>query len=192
MDELEKPLGRALLTAPLADPVDGDPVFQRDLDGSIEALSIVPVVERGKPIAAGVRRREHPDSRPGAADPSFDRSHLEVAPDAQWTRRKLDEETRLRVEVLVAPPLKADAGHHLVQVSRRRVGLKDEIQVFREISALSVNRRAGSSGEDRSNPGVLQDFGYGSGDRLEAGSRGELQRRFPVLLGRRRIRATRS
>jgi hypothetical protein len=55
-----------------------------------------------------------------------------------------------------------------------------------------MNRRAGTAGEYRSNPGVLQNLGYGSGDRLEAGSRGDLQRRFPVLLGLRRIRPTRS
>lgn len=192
MDELNEPLGRALPTAPLANPFDGDPVFQRDLDRSVEALPVVPVVERCKPVAAGVRGREQPDSRPGAADSSLDRSHREVATDTQRTRRKLDEETRLRVEILVAPPLKADAGHDLVEASRGGVGLQDEIEVFGEIASRRMDGRAGASGQDRANPRVLQDFGDGSCDLQEAGSRGELQRRFPVLLGLRRSRPTRS
>jgi hypothetical protein len=167
MEELLKPLGRTLSTAPLADFVDGDPVFQPDLNGGIEALPIVPVVERCKSIAARIRRRKKSDSGPGSADSSFDRPYCEVTPDPERTGRKLDEEARLRVEILVAAPVEADAGHHLIEMMLRRFGLEDEIQVFREISALSVNRRAGTAGEYRSDPGSLQDFGDGARDGLK-------------------------
>jgi hypothetical protein len=188
-----KPLGRTLSTAPLSDLVDVDPVSQPDSYGSIEALSIVPVIEPREPIAAGIRRREKPYSGgPTAADFSFDWSHREIAADPEWAGRKFDEEACLRVEILVAAPMETNAGHHLVELTLSRFGLKDEIQVFGEITARCVDCRAGTSGEYRSNPGALQDFGHGSRDDWKRGFRCELQRRFPVRLGLRRSRPTRS
>lgn len=187
-----EPRGRTLSSAPRADPVDVDPVSQPDAHSRVEALSIVPVVERCKPIAAGIGRRKQPDRGPGAADSALDWFHCEVAPDPEWAGRKLDEESRRRMEVLVAAPVESNARHHLVEPPLRRLRLKDEVDVFGEIPARRVDCRTGSSGEYCSNSGLLQGFGHGSCDGFNRGFRGELQRRFPVRLGLRRSRPTRS
>jgi|SRR5687767_778931 len=189
--ESAKSLRRPLAHAPVADLLHLQPVPKGDFDSGAEALPIGPVIEGGQPIPAGIGRRERPDARAVWAQPDSDRPHVEITSDAERSSRKLDEEARLPVKVLIVASFEPDARHGSVDLRLRRSGLNEEVEVFRLVDAARVDRRAGPSRQDRPDARLLESFRNRPSDRGKSRLRTQSQRRFPVLRGLRRSSPTR-
>ena len=99
----------------------------RDLDGGVQALAIVPVVEGGEAVTAGIRRGKQPDA--GFPHPVDDRSNVKIGADAKRPRREFHEERRPGMLVMAADPAESYGFHGSIEISGRDCRLQNEVQV---------------------------------------------------------------
>lgn len=154
-DELPVPFGCAFPRTPARDFPHVDTVPEGDEHRHIEALPVGPVKERGESIAAGVRGRKSPDRSARGGDSLENRLDREVAADPERAWRKLDEERRPRMEILIVAPKETDTRHRLVESRRRRRRLKDEIEILGRVFSRCVNRGTRASRQHRVNSSFL-------------------------------------
>jgi hypothetical protein len=190
--ESPKSLRGPFFGAPPADLPDVHTVSERNLDRRLQALPVRPVVIDGEAIPTRVGCRKSSDLRAVSADAQPDRSDSKVAPNSERTRRKLDEEFRFSMKVLIPATREPNLGHCLVQHPPRGRGLNQEVQVLGLILTSCVNRGASAADEHGPNARPIEGVGQRFRDLGEARFPGDLQSRFPVLLGRRRSWFTRS
>ena len=163
-----------------------------NLDRSVQALAIVPVIEGREAVTAGIGRGERPDVDP--TDLVNDRSNVGIGADAQGPRGELHEECSPGMLVVVAGPSEADCFHDSIKLPVCDSRLQDEIKVRGLVLSSAVERRTRSTSKDRPDLRASQCPRDTSGDLCQGGSRGESQSRFPARRGRflnSAVRATR-
>jgi hypothetical protein len=89
----------ALVLAPPPDLLEVDAVPRGDADGDVQSLAVVLEEEAGKPIAAGIGRREQEHSICGRA--RFGRLDSVVRTYSKRSGGELDVVPRVRMEVLI-------------------------------------------------------------------------------------------
>ena len=108
------------------------------------------MIEGRKAIATGVGRRK--SLQTDASNPVGDRPDVDVRPDSKRPGRKLDEELRARMLVMVAISPEVDGAHRDIQLLTCRRRLEDEVEIEGLVLAGAVQGGARSSGEDCPDP----------------------------------------
>jgi hypothetical protein len=155
---------------------------QGNQDSRVQALPVVPEIERREPVATGVRRRKC--SNRSTPNPDGHRRNLQIPADRKRASRKRHKKVGLGVHVAVALAFKPDAAHRVVErlLSRRR--LNDQVEILRLILPAGVDRRASTSGEHRSDLRLFESPGHRRGDVFQARRGCNAQRGFAVRRGR--------
>ena len=180
----------SLPPAPGAHPGERDAMPQRNRHRHGQALPVVPMIEGGQSIPAGVGGRQCQRLR-GAPRPPH-RSDAKVLTNAERPAGELDEEGNVRVNVAVSVTLEADRGESAIEVRPAARRAEHEVCVAGQVRPPRVQMGARPAREHRADARPPKGIAHGHRDVGKRGSGREPHSGLPARRGRRLSRSDRA
>lgn len=135
---------------------------RRDFDRYTEALSIVPVVEGGQPVATGIGGRKGKGKTFGCVE--LDGVEIQIPSYRERTAREFHPQWRARMKITIPFAREPDSRHGSIEIGHLDSALQDEIEIGRKIATTRVDAGAGAARQDGVDAGLRQRTANGQGD----------------------------